>query len=505
MFLPSLDNSSDAFWSGLDVEIQDLMKKKHVLRSRNRKNLRLINDVVILASDVKDKNGEPVLDDPDKDLFLSPNYPPKVVESLKEYGLRLVTACTVVDLLEADLRRDNSKMHGIHTTDEWHSAVSRMLSRWYDLDFPVIQRIKILPLLPLKDNTWTSTASGPVYFPETGDIKIPDTLDLRVLSPRASENPDRKTAFRHLGASSATTEQVRASIFSDFNSNSQRSFLNLKRFLDYLYLTHRPGTHDREAYADAQVVTKCWKCRSPRKMDIYLANATHAYSPMSLLAAQGAAPGFDAMFLHSGHMKDIPARPPLPHPSWERWLCDFINIRERLRLLSPKGDALSDTFLYVFEHRPEKFLGLFEHLWLHERSNLMRNQTLRSGIEDLSAKSLCGVGFSVKLKETWLPLQHLQDSVKRYMEHPEQFPFLKFEEPTVTEQFGVRWNFLNQYFSVGKDDSVDFLLEILRCIERSCPEPSSISQSQRVFDLYVAIYAKFAVTDDQTGARRKIR
>ena len=506
MFLPSLHNSSDAFWSGLDYEIQDLMKKAPVLRSRNRNNLRLISDVLIPVTNLMDKNGQPVLDDPANDLYLSPKYPQNVVNILFDYGLKRMAALTVVGLLETDLRSADSKMHGRHTTDEWHSAVARMFCEWHDMNFNLVkQRLRLLPLLPLRDDKWTSTVSGPVYFSTTGDINIPDSLDLRVISPLASEDPDRKTLFRHLGASEATIDQVRASIFRVFNSNSPRSFQILKGYLDYLYLTHQPGTHTREGYANTAVVTDDWKRTFPRHTDIYLPNSKHPYSPVSLLAAQGTAPGLAVTFLYSGHMDHVPERPNSSHPTWERWLCDFIGLRERLRLLSRNGDALSDTFLYVCEHRPDKFLGLFEHLWLHEKSNFLRNPTLRSKIEDLPAKDLCGVNFALKLPETWLPFKHLRDSVKRYMEHPEQFPFLKFEESEMTEQFGARWNFLNEYFSVGKDNSVEFLLEILRCIERSCPESSSDHQTKMVFELYVAIYAKLSVAHDEPGARRKIR
>ncbi|KAH6874355.1 hypothetical protein B0T10DRAFT_205754 [Thelonectria olida] len=502
-FLPSPDNSSDAFWSGLDHEIQYLMKKRPILRSRNRTDLRLIHDVFILVTNAKDRDGQPIFDDSAKDLYLSPFYPRTAVDILKDYGLQPVSIKILVDLLKTDLRSANSKMHGRDTTDEWHSAAARMISQW--LETNSTQDLKFLPLLPLRDGWWTSTQPGPVYFPATGDINIPHSLDLRVIDVSASNNPDRKTLFRHLGVSEATIDQVRASIFRSFDSNSSLSLGILNPYLDYLYLTHQPGTHTQEGYAKTEVVTDRLKRTKPHETDIYLPGTNHAYSPASLLAAHGTAPGLSADFLHSRTMEHVPARPTLFHPSWERWLCDFVGVRERLRLLSRNGHDLSDTFLYVFEHRPDKFLGLFEHLWLHEKSNLLRNRTLRSRIEGLSAKNLCGVNFSLQLKRTWLPFKHLRDSVLRYMEHPEQFPFLKLEELDMTLQVGARWNFLNEHFSVGKDDSVDFLLEILRCIERSCPRPSSVRQCQMVFDLYVAIYAKLAVSNNDLGARHKVR
>ncbi|KAH7166472.1 hypothetical protein EDB81DRAFT_713041 [Dactylonectria macrodidyma] len=503
-FLPSLDDSSDAFWSGLNHEIEELMKKRPVLRSRNRSDLRLISDIRILSSDASDRDGQPVFDDPAKDLFLSPHYPRSTMNILKEYGLRSVTVDILENLLETDLRSANSKMHAKDTTDEWHSVVARMLSRWFENKLQITERLKTLPLLPLRDEAFTSIASGPVYFSVTGDIDIPHSLDLRIISLSASKNSDRTTLFLHLGVSKATTDQVRASIFRSFVSHSTFKIWFLKSYLKYLYLTHQPGTHSQEDYAKVKVATDGLYVRAPCEKDVYLPGTKNAYSPASLLAAQSTAPGLPVEFLHSYNMEDELDKPNSSHPSWEEWLCGFLGIRDRLRLLSRNGDALSDTFLYVFEHRPEEFLGLFEHLWLHEKSELLRKRTLRNKIEDLPAKQLCGVNFSLKLKEAWLPFENLRASVKRYMEHPEQFPFLKFEDSDISQRFGTKWNFLNEYFSVGKDDSMDFLLEILRCVERSCPKPST-GQSQKVFDLYVAIYSKLAVANDQPEARRKIR
>lgn len=502
MFLPSANASSDAFWSGLDHEIQSLVKKTPVLRSRNRIDLRLVGDVVILPSDASNAEGHPLFDDPNKDLYLSPCYSQNVIGILKGYGLKLLNIETVLNLLETDLRSPNPRLHEKNTTDEWHSAVARLLSK--PLNFSSIQqRLKSLPLLPLRSGTWTSTTSGPVYLPTTGGNNIPNSLDLKVIAVDASNNSDRSILFQHLGVCQATNDDVRVSIFRSFNSESLL-FVDMEENLSFLYLTHQIMKDTQKEYAKVQVVTGGWIRKKPHQVDIYLPGTHDAYSPASLLAVEGASPGLSVDFLHSKHMESTPDKPDLFHPSWESWLCDSVRIRKRLRLVSQNERALSDTFLYVHEHRPERFLGLFEHLWLHEKSSLVKNRTLRSKIEDLSAKNLCGVSFSLKLKETWLPLKALRELVGRYMEYPGQFPFLKFEESDTTEQAGPKWNFLSDFFSVSKDDSVEFLLEILHYIQLSCPEPSSDGQARKVFDLYVAIYAKLTVTSDGSDARLKI-
>jgi hypothetical protein len=504
MFLPSSsDTSSDAFWSGLNHEIQSLMKKTPVMKSRNRVDLRLISDVLILPLNAQDAGGHPLFDDPTKDLYLSPGYSQEARKILKGYGLGNLNIKTFLNLLETDIRSPNSRFHGENTTDEWLSSVARALS--YYEGYPSIQqRLKSLPLLPLRSGAWKSTTSGPVYFPKTGDLNIPESLDLKVITVHASSNPDMSTLFQQLGVYQATFEDVRASILRSFTSKEPLTLRIINEHLSFLYLTHQTGKHGPEEYKGVTVVTGAGVGKKPPEMDIYLPGKQHAYSPACLLDIEGASPGLSVDFLHSAHMENTPDKPSLFHPSWETWLCNSIGVRERLRLVSRDKRGLSDVFLYVFEHQPEKFLGLFEHLWLHEKSSLVTNRALRSKIEDLPAQKLCGVDYSLKLKEAWLPIKYLRHFVDRYMEHPKQFPFLKLEESDTTELVVSKWHFLSEHFSVSKDDSMDFLLQILHYIRRSCPERPSDSQTQKVFDLYIAIYARLAVTSDGSDARLKI-
>ncbi|KAF5228970.1 hypothetical protein FANTH_14368 [Fusarium anthophilum] len=396
MFLPSSsDTSSDAFWSGLNHEIQSLMKKTPVLKSRNRIDLRLIGDVVILANDAQDAEGHPLFDDPTKDLYLSPGYSQMAKDILKGYGLEVLNIQTFLNLLETDLRSLNSS-----------TPAFQFARKFY------------------------------FYTSETEVVAF--------ASPEI-------------------------------------------RSVDIHYIWASFGKHGPEEYTKVGIVTAAWKRKSPHVTDIYLPGKQHAYSPASLLAAEAASPGLFVDFLHPRHMESAPDKPSLFHQSWETWLCSSIGVRERLRLMSRDKRGLSDVFLYIFEHRPEKFLGLFEHLWLHEKSSLVTNRALRSKIEDLPAQKLCDVNYSLTLKQAWLPLKYLRHSVDRYMEYHKQFPFLKLEESDIT--VGSKWHFLSDYFSY---------------IQRSCPDRPSDSQTQKVFDLYIAIYARLTVTSDGPDTRLKI-
>ncbi|KAF4971125.1 hypothetical protein FSARC_1958 [Fusarium sarcochroum] len=167
---------------------------------------------------------------------------------------------------------------------------------------------------------------------------------------------------------------------------------------------------------------------------------------------------------------------------------------------------MARTLLTINEakHRSDVFLGLLHHLWVYEMMKVLKSPALITRIQNLPAKHLCGVNFATKLQDTWLPFKDLKCTVEQYMEHPGHFPFLIVEDGTAWNLF-IKWNFLSEHFSVGKDNDLYFLLEILRGIKRSCPGPPSGRQSQKVLDLYVAISSKLDMSGNPESMQQKIR
>lgn len=178
--------------------------------------MRLIREVVVASNDMKHDGGKVLLDDPVKDPFISAKYPHKVTGHLKPYGLRVASTSLFVILLKRDLSQHDSKMRADTTADDWHSSVAQMCSKIVDNSWNGTKLLQALEVLPLRGGKWASCTSGPVYFPMTGDIEIPEGLGLKVLSKSATTNPDRSNLFRHLGATEATYEGVRSAIFSSF-------------------------------------------------------------------------------------------------------------------------------------------------------------------------------------------------------------------------------------------------------------------------------------------------
>lgn len=452
----------------------------------------------------------PIFDDPVKDPFLSPKYSDRVKKILEGYGLQSISSSIFLELLETDLRSRDSKMQGMEMTEEWHSAVANLLCSWFDRGFSGhTNRLKKLPLIPLRDgDEWISAASSTIYFPMTKSIAIPEQLDIKVIQYEATSNIARKRLFDHLGVLEADITTVRASILRAYASlKTGYRLSNYKAFLHYLYRTHPGISAKKELAFKVAVVDSQKETFRPHQTDLYLPGKTHRCSPQSLLAPHGAAPGFSVRFIHKMYMEDFPEKPDPSYPSWERWLFDFVGIRERLRLVNVSGESLSEAVMYVHKHRPEEFLELLKYLWRDADSKERNSQILRREIKALSAKSLCGVSYDITLGDTWLPFENLRRHVSLYMQFPQYFPFLKIDSIGPADTFSVEWSFLADHFEVKKEENLAFYTDILLYIQTSFRELVTLRalQSQKIFDLYAAIYAMLKLSRNQEDDQRTIK
>jgi hypothetical protein len=504
LFLP-LRPGGTTFWNGLDDNIYAWIQRNPVLQSRNLKQLRLVHHVMILAIEARDQDKNPLFDDPITDPFLSGRYPQLAIDRMKGYGLRCLRYDDLVHLLALDLNSTISRMRQKTPSDGWHEDVASVLSQ-IQQDWPSFHRMKKLPLLPLRDGTWTTIESGPVVFPSTSDADIPEIPNLRVICSSASRVPKRHTLFQRLGVTEAAVPEVTKLILEHLEVSENLSLSEVKGCLQFLYLTRQTSSCSDESQAKkVKVLAADMKLRSAHNEVVYLPDTDHPYSPESLLAPHGESQGLSISFLHPDILADAPGEPGKLSPDWRAWLRDFCGVRERITLFSPFEENLSDHFLYVHNHLPNKFVGLFEHLFTHEAERLERSPDLISNINDLPADRLCRVGFPLTFRDTWFPYPHSEMYVNQYMEYPENFPFLKREENDSVFKFYGKYTSLAKHFAIGKDLGVDFYLAILRYIQKASPGPLSVRQSSQVIDLYLLIFERFLSCFSQAEITAKIR
>jgi hypothetical protein len=478
------------------------------------KHWRLISHVAWPGADFEDENNEPLLEDPMHDTFLSHDYPLAAALSLKDYGLAALTRSQFLDLLEIDLENPNSKMR-TNTSKSWHSAVARLLSRILTDD--ECSRLKSLPLIQLTDGSWTSVASGPVYFPDAENSCLPEALNIRVASYLASQEPERKSLYRQLGVSQTKVIEVRQMILDSFECSGTLSLKDVQSYLHYLYLTHQSFTlENKRPYRQVRVFTTDMNLQCPQSTVIHLMGTDDPYSLESFLDPALLVANLHASFLHSEISNNGPKQPSLFHPSWKSWLCNCVGIRERLSLTGPKSDVksdaqsdaanddyptvgasetLSNALDYVSKHHKDKFLGILEHLWVFEGPAILKCPALVSKIKGLPALTLCSVDSSRELQITWFPSNHLKSYVRNFMEYPDEFPFLKLdEEKDINLALASKWAFLTKNLGVKWKYDLSFLLEILKSIRRHSGTSLSSSQIEKVLALYATIGEKFPLS-----------
>jgi hypothetical protein len=453
-----------------------------------------MGEVVYLTANGSDNDGNPLLDDPARDPFLSANYPPASRDALKRYGLRSLHFGLFLDLLKMDLSSSRSKLKSASTDDAWHAKLAQSLRSFFAKgNSERKSQLKGLPMLPLWSGEWVAANCGRVYLPSTAGIAIPAGTDLKVVDPAAMVNTDRRGLFFDLGVIEPAISDVRTSIMKGLQSKSCRlDEARSRDHLHYLYHSH-PYKQPREDLRGIFLHNHNGLVRRPSHTDFYLPS-DHLYGPNSLLAETATAPGLPVSFVHPSYMEDVPSPRDPKQKTWKRWLYEDVGVRERLRLVSRDGTRLSDEWRYVAEHRPDKLLGLLGYLWQHESTEEIE-QAIFDEISATDASKMCKGSIppssdTCDLEDTWLPLPHLEQQCRHFMEEEEFFPFLDLPDSDSQENFLARWAFLHTFIDVGKDDDTGFLLTILQWIKSANRDAVTIFRPGRLWDLYAAIGAK---------------
>lgn len=508
LFLPNSDeNTWDDFWASLNSEIQQRLAEAEILKSRSLPQLRRIADVRRLPGDFH-VNGEPLFNDEEKDIFISPQYPTRAQNILLAYGLNIASANEVLKLVERDMRSQEPRMHNGACPEEWHSAVSLLLGSFIKNSW-LVGRVRSLPLLPLSNKNWTSANESTVYLPAAEGIPIPPQLELNILDKEACQNRHRMDLFHLLGAVEASIGFIQSSIIRLNAKQPPQLPPVIREHLHFLYRTHRHPSA-KMSPVEMFIVTKDNSWAAIQRNDIYLWSPTDPYSATALLAETSSDSGIAVKFAHDIYMTEVPSPPSLFYPTWERWLYEFVGIRERVRLVSRLGNDLSDALLFVLQHRRESFFGLLEHVWSHGSAELHWNRAWIQKLREIESSGLCQVKYNVTLQNTWLPHKALKNKLEQYICDDDGgygFPFLDIVSSHATGQLDPKWGFLSANFGVGSEDSLSFYLQILKSVERieDAFGELSLGQYQRVYDLYVVIAMKHAVETDSVSATKMLK
>ncbi|KAH6987158.1 hypothetical protein EDB80DRAFT_782529 [Ilyonectria destructans] len=107
------------------------------------------------------------------------------------------------------------------------------------------------------------------------------------------------------------------------------------------------------------------------------------------------------------------------------------------------------------------------------------------------------------LSTTYIPTQKLLFCRNRYMLPGGKFPFIKLQDPLSSSKGLGPWAFLESDFGVSTEESLEFYLDILCCIQESSNPTPEIPH--RVLELYLRIHAVCEASDDTAAAQEKVR
>ncbi|KAF2173314.1 hypothetical protein M409DRAFT_17255 [Zasmidium cellare ATCC 36951] len=516
-FLPAKEDTHDQFWKVLNDEIERQISQSTVLVSRNKQQLRTIDQVFEVADDFIEEDGTPLLDDPITDPFLSPSYPSSALQSLQEYGLEPSTFELAVDLIRKDLNSfHKSKIRDQSTSEDWHSRLARLVVK----DEDTIDALKSIAVIPLRSGDWACVADGPVFFPSTKGFAIPAGLPLQMIDPTVLANTARKAFFTRLGVEEPQVNQVRAAIVSAYAGQDPSqpgvSKETSLAHLHYLYQTRQTASTsatdserklddlrtlmDRLELRQIFVHAKSKSIVFPHQTDVYLPGRRPFGAELFLLAANLNVPGFDLQILDPVYLQHPPSTS--GSISWSTWLCNDLGIRESLRLVDHSGKSLSSVWNYMAEHMPSNLLPVFQHRWNDVKSTFIDSEVLRTQVKNTSARELCRCVQppACKLQETFLPTPALLETFKRFAYYDQAFPFLRVEAAESSD-----WDFLVHHFSVRRTCDLDFLLAILSWIKKGNPAVLNEEKQQRLLKLYVAIRAQCVSDGYRADTKLRIR
>jgi hypothetical protein len=468
------------FWQPLYSQIVELLKKTAILESWESRTLRLPSQLRIVRSDFL-HGKKPLFDDLVDEIYLAPDYRPQDHKMVRELGLRQIHWEEMLDRVDADLEKPQSKMKRTPLGDIWHESFADLLiSGLGDMKVKKSHaRIRKLEIIPLQEHSseepgkgrWVSTNghNDPIYFPKTEDIPIPRDISLLLVHPHACVTSSRKALFITLGVMDCEPSLVLKRLLErhskdPFRLRKEKYHLSdLTSDFRYLFRFHpEPNllkTSKLLAFSNKHIVQ--------HTSEGFYFYSVEEYSADALLenTAKDVADRI-AHFLHPSYLSVEPDDVYCHHRSWKQWLEEIAGVRYFPPLVSKKdSSALSPILLQVLEDQPHKFIGALQAHWTASyESECIAESEIRLTLQKTLVR--CENGESVELSQTYLPLEHLK-AISQKFEIQEKMPFLQL--PVVLESSNCKdWQFLEE-FGVGHEADLTFHLLMLEETEEASP------------------------------------
>jgi hypothetical protein len=456
-FIPTahLPNSFLCGLAGPRGRIVMSLQSTPILYSRNGK-VRCPFDLKVIPGKYQDRHKQPLLGGlADFDNQLSPSYAAQDIPTLNLLGLGTMTAYDFVAKLLLMTGHDFKSK-----SPEWHEDLANaLLSGEFSERSALYNNIKAIPLIPLRGGQWVSASSAnyPIYLdPGNRDLSIPANLEVLVVDPEASLNPQREKFFRRLGVRDCDRYEICKLVLTKHRQlppNTQTEELILHAV--YLF-TNRTLLKFMD-------VDSLWLVSSKNYLrkgtSLYMDTPDSKPKPSSLFDASS-----DVIeYLHPDYLTAVSE---FQKREWYAWIIDTLHVSDIPRLsCRVYGDySVSPEFMSITRrHNSKVWLKLLVVNWHRYSSEISR---LQSWISSLEVE--CS-GGKRQLRDTVLPLAEIVQALD--VLGSQELPLLELETEDLASYTVLKT------FGVTTSASLDLYLIVLRFMSRKLRPTTSVIQN----------------------------
>ncbi|KAI9657880.1 MAG: hypothetical protein M1831_004116 [Alyxoria varia] len=464
---------TDGFWEPLPKAILERLKVCRVLKPYSGGSLASPSKLSILPECFV-HNNEALLDDSESPtVYLSPEYSNRGYGTkLRDLGLRELTWTQIIDRVEKDLNRGDSKVKNTTLQDEWHVRFSELIDEMLCGEISDTEKGRIwdLNFIPLRGGSW-ATPSQEVYFPRVGEQEIPLNLELKLVHPEGMCTGAQMSLYKTSGVSECNPDTVVNKIL-DFQLRKSKPWtgrIPVKTVLLHLQFLHFAGKGLANA-EKRELLAVSTDNNLHRAVDGFYFPSTDPYDTQSLLrvvrekgvAGSNFKPGIilDDWFISE-------KRPPAYHHgrSWTQWLRDFALVRRYPPFVtvndSTRTYRLSTILSKVQEADSALLLSTLHAHWSEAYESEYRNHEQDMNRDMRCRKVSCTHGISVELAEAFFPSTEL-NRIAEELGTRSNMPFVQLESTYPNQS---EWRFLSN-FGVQFDSSLDFWLKSISALRK---------------------------------------
>ncbi|OAL53028.1 hypothetical protein IQ07DRAFT_585016 [Pyrenochaeta sp. DS3sAY3a] len=474
----------DQLWKPLYSMIVEKLQSRCILQSWESRQFKIPSQLRKLPERYL-YDSQPILRDLQDNRYLAPEYESRHLGILADLGATSgLTPSDIVDRVQADLVRMDSRVKVKDPQDQWHEAFATlMVSCLRDSDSDVKLRIRRLTLIPLTGfNQWTG-APGirggqlSIYFPTTESIPIPETIGLSLVSQVAASSKKRRDLFAALGVQECLPSAVLAKIESYHCLDSSARDLNQLRYLFHFH-------------PKPELIAK-WVRLLFDSGQIELATAGSIYFPstreydMYQLLPENVRKRTDTQirFLPQNLVEFVSPIVRVREKTWKDWLQDITMAQHHPALVSYLGTfliqkRLSREMKAILLHNPTKFVGTLQAHWTHyQRSAFEISDELRACMVP------CQNGTTSRLSSTYLPTAEILPVIELLELPSSAIPILKLPVSTLDDATYSEWQFLER-FGVTSKPNLEFYKLALKALK---VVPSGGCKAEDVYKLIAGL------------------